>query len=255
MRGNHPFRIYTIKGSISNMSIFSSMDYWHEIVESYDDPQKNGTRGKDHGKFSRKIAVMLLIYLALGTDYSTGIAKYFGELNRESPDKQRSSVLMNANKISSVLKTMNEDKLVILSKKVSVGAAPRSYYVLNPQILQSPIKDVSTYITDHTSIFTIPLETIEDFLAWLALKQAGIIEEGKQKELDEKLRLERHKQADEILEELIHQKIVDYFQFLQLIENKARIWDLERKFSSQQPAFGNLISDYISEINYYKDDG
>jgi len=133
------------------------MDYWHEIVKSYDGSKSNGSRNKDHGTLSQKIAIVLLTYLAFGTDYSVGITKYFIELRNREIEKHCPSVLMQPNKISSVLKKMNEDKLVTLSKKVSVGAGTRSYYVLNPQIIQSPIRDSTTYIKCDGSPFKIPL--------------------------------------------------------------------------------------------------
>jgi hypothetical protein len=217
------------------------MDYWHEIVESYDDPKNNGIRGKDHGTFSRKTSAMLLIYLALGTDYSTGIAKYFCELDSEKPENHRPSVLTNASKISSMLKRMNEDKLVILSKKVSVGAAPRSYYALNPRILQSPIRDSTIYIKRNGSPFTIPLETIEGFLGWLALNQAGTTDKMQK----EQLRQKRHEQADEIFESLFDSHRVNYYDFLFFIKAEARRRDLQSVTNDQQPALNNLVLDYI----------
>jgi len=219
------------------------MDYWYDIIENYDPTKIKGSESKDHGTFSQKATVILLIYLAFGTDYPTGIAEYFNELKDRLFNCP--SVLTNANKIGSVLKRMNDDKLVILLKKVSVGAAPRLYYVINPQILKSPIRDSATYIKRDGSPFKIPLDTIEDFLKWLAMEQAGTTD-MRQEEL---LRQERHERTDEILSSLLDPIITpNYFAFLFLIEAEAALWDLQRESRNQQPILDSLIIDYIHEF-------
>jgi hypothetical protein len=227
--------------------IFIGMDYWYDIIENHDPPKIKGSKSKDHGTFSQKVSVILLIYLAFGADYSSGIAEYFSELKDRM--YHCPSVLMSGGKISSVLKRMNEEKLVVLLKKVSIGANARYYYVLNPQILQSPIRDSTTYIKHNGFPFKIPPETIESFLGWLALKQAGIIDKGRQEQLDKQVRQARQRQADRILVDgSINSKMVDYCDFLSFIEAEARKWDLQRGPSNQQPALGDLIHDYIFEM-------
>lgn len=231
-------RIYNQYGYVSGM------DYWYDIIENYDPAKIKGSESKDHGTFSQNATVILLIYLTFGTDYPTGIAKYFNELK----DRYCPSVLTNANKIGSVLKRMNDDKLVILLKKVSVGAAPRLYYVLNPQILQSPIKDSTTYIKRDGSPFTIPLETVEGFLGWMALKQAGIIDK-EQDQLAEQVRQARHERADEILKRLIDSEKVNYCDFLSFVQTEAEKTHLQRDSGNTEPDLSDLIYEYIFEID------
>jgi hypothetical protein len=144
---------------------------------------------------------------------------------------------------------MNDDKLVILLKKVSVGAAPRRYYVLNPQILQSPIKDSTTYIKRDGSPFTIPLETVEGFLGWMALKLAGIIDKEQQEQLDEQVRQARHEQADETLKRLIDSKKVNYCDFLSFVQAEAEKTHLQRDSGNPEPALSDLIHEYIFDTD------
>jgi hypothetical protein len=225
-----------------NMGIQIDMDSWYDIVRSYDDP-----KSKDHGTLSQKNACFLLIYLAFGADYSGGIAKYFSESLDIMKDCPR--ILTNGNKIGSVLKRMNQDKLVTLLKEVTIKAGTRKYYILNPEIIQSPIKDSTTYIKRDGSPFKIPLVTIEGFLGWLGLKEAGIIDKENQEQFDEQARHERHKLANIIFRALFFSGPVDYFRFLDFIKDEAKKWDLQREASIQQPPLNNLISDYVSEID------
>lgn len=248
------------------------MDYWHEIVKRYDAPESNGSRSKDHGTFSQKNTVILLIYLAFGTDYPSGIAKYFSELrdreqlvndcpsgtaiakyfselkDREKPVKVCPGVLMISSKISSLLKRMERDKLVNLGNSVSVRAGIRSYYVLNPQILQAPTKD-SNYLKCDGSLFMIPPGPVEGFLGWLTLKQAGTIDKGKQEQLDKQVRQERHKRADIIFDRLFHGEKIDYLEFLSFIKAEAKEWESQRKSGNELPVLSNAISDYIRELD------
>jgi len=127
-----------MKGFMYNMGDFSGMDYWYDIIENYDPHKIKGSKSKDHGTLSQKSAVILLTYLVFGADYPSGIAEYFIEL--EERGYQCSSILTNTNKIGSVLKRMKQDKLVILLKEETVKAGTRKYYVLNLQILHSPIR-------------------------------------------------------------------------------------------------------------------
>lgn len=57
------------------------MDYWINIVESYDDPKAKDPRKRDDGTYSQFSVVILLIYLFFGSDYPYNIAKYFENLN------------------------------------------------------------------------------------------------------------------------------------------------------------------------------
>lgn len=221
------------------------MDYWHEIIKNYGAYSCNGSRSNDHGTKSQKTSVILLIYLALGVDYPSGIAKYFSELRDSETVKNCPRLLTNSNKVSSVLKQMLKDKLLNDPKIVKGKAAPRCYYTLNSQILQSPIRDSTTYITHNGSSFTIPLETVKGFLEWMALEQAGTTVER----TDELLRQKRHKRADKVFERLFLSEPVDYFRFLDFIKDEAEKWELQIKKSNPQPALSKLISDYINEID------
>jgi hypothetical protein len=227
------------------------MDYWHDIVEDYDPPKIKGAKNKDHGGFSQESTVILLTYLAFGADYSSGVAEYFSEI--KSKFYRCSSILTNANKIGSVLKRMNQDKLVILLKEVTVNAGTRKYYALNPQILQSPIRDSTNYTKRDGSPFKIPLETIEGFLGWLALKQAGVIDKEHQEQLDEQLRRMRHKRTDDMFIIILTRSSgkFDYCDFLEFIEAEARRYDFQRDLNNQQPDLSNLINEYSFEV--YKD--
>jgi hypothetical protein len=219
------------------------MAYWHEIVKNYGTHDSDGSRRKDHGTITPKTSVILLIYLAFGTDYPSGIAEFFCELREGEIEKHCPRVLTNSNKIAAVLKQMSEDKLLNDPKKVRGSAAPRYYYALNPQILQSPIKDSTSYIKRDGCPFKIPLGTIEDALGWMTLKQAGIMG------YEERLRQERHERVDRIFEELFLREMVDYLEFLFFIEAKARKWDLQRDSSNQKQALSDIILDYIREID------
>jgi hypothetical protein len=221
------------------------MKLWHDIVGGYNDSiESKGPRTKDHGTFSEKITVILLMYLAFGADYSTNIAKFFTELaEREQFERGFSRVLTQPNKISSVLKRMNDDKLVILSKKASFRAGKRSYYALNPQIIQSPASD-EIYLGSGGSPLSIPLEIIEDFLRWMDTSQTGKLDMMP----DEELRQKRHESADEILRELIISSAADYFRFLTFFGIKARKW-VSMGLCDHQPTLSALIKWYINELD------
>ena len=68
------------------MGISFSMDYWYEIVRSYDDPMSKDPRKKNDGTYYQSSVVMLLIYLTFGDDHPYHIAKYFNKLPSR-PDK------------------------------------------------------------------------------------------------------------------------------------------------------------------------
>jgi hypothetical protein len=197
------------------------MEFWHDLVFEYNDPGRGNDRANDHGTLSEASAVILLMHLVYGPDYPTNIAKFFQELDKKRPpEKKIPQVLIYPSKISSVLKRMKEDKLVILQKEVSVGAGKRSYYALNPKIIQSPAVDDIYYKTDDGLPLSIPLEHIGKFLNWMDMSQKGNII----KQQEEQVRQKRHERSDEIIEFLIDQAPC-YFLFMFLLEIKARKWD------------------------------
>jgi hypothetical protein len=205
---------------------------WYELVKNYDDPKNGDLKSKDHGTFSQKIAVILLIYLAFGKDYPTGIAKYFIELsNKGKLGKYYPGALMYSAKISSVLKRMEKDNLVILSERVSVGAGIRLYYELNPKIIQSPVKD-SNSLRPGGSIFEIPLTMVEQLLAWKDWKYEG------SKAVCEK---------DEFFKVVVYPDDIDYFFFMEFIRAKAFHQEVEIQngdYNHRTSLLENLLMDY-----------
>jgi len=84
------------------------MKYWHEIVKSYDSPKSN-----DHGRLSERTSVLLLVWLAFGKDYASGISDYFtSSAKRTQYVDTYPKILGHPSKIGAVLKRMKEDKLV-----------------------------------------------------------------------------------------------------------------------------------------------
>jgi len=124
-------------------------------------------------------------------------------------------------------------------KEVSDGAGTKKYYAFNPQILQSPIKDSTTYIKHDGSSFTIPLETVEGFLEWLALGQS-VTSNTMSGEYP------RHNERDRSIPLFFGP--VDYVSFLDFIGVNARQWDFKRKSTNPRPALHDLIMDYMCEI-------
>lgn len=233
------------------MDSFSGMDYWHEIVKSYDDPESKDPKKKDDGTYSQSSVVILLIYLTFGKDHPYHIAKYFEKsffgLKRGKEIPYSSN--LRTSKVGTLLNKMKEDGLVTVTEN-KTRVNPMKTYSINPQILQSPIRG-GTYFKEDGSIFEIPPETIEGFLGWMALKQLETIDKWQQKQLDEQLRQKRHERTDRIFRALFRSEWVDYFDFLSFIEAEARKWDLQRESSNPQPALNKLILDYIHETDKY----
>lgn len=178
-----------------------------------------------------------MTYLAFGQDYSTNIAKFFTELAlRKQLGGDFPRILTQPNKISSVLKRMNDDKLIILSKRVSYDAGKRSYYELNPQIIQPPCKEEINQGNDDSSLI-IPIEMIKEFLRWMDTSQT-----------DEVLRQKRHERADEILRELIISPHADYSRFITFIGVNARKW-ARMGLCNYHPTLSELIKMNIREFD------
>lgn len=219
------------------------MDNWFDIIENYDLKKE---KSRDHEGYSQKSAVLLLMYLAFGADYPHSIAKYFAEL--EIRPYTCPSILKNSNKISSMLKKMHNDGLIVLLKQVTVKAGTRKYYALDPQILQSPIRNSTMYIKRDGSSLSISLEIIKNFLDRLSLNKSVLIPEQNQEQFDEQLREARHKRADLILSnELMYNKKADFVDFLSLIKDEA-IRDDSANETKSHHNLGNLIHEYIFEI-------
>jgi hypothetical protein len=209
------------------------MNYWHEIVKSYDDPRISGSRRKDHGTLSQRIAVTLLMYLSFGTDYSVGIAKYFSDLSNRNLGKHYPKILTNSMKISSLLKKMREDKLILPSKKLSVRAAPRLYYVLNPRIIQTLVRE-GTYLKHDGTVFEIDLSVIKYLL--------GKMEKDNLKHDFRTIFFNYH-----------YPEIINYFTFMNFIEIQAANMELRIAYEDNpwNPEFERSNSYYIKQISEY----
>jgi hypothetical protein len=153
------------------MSIYSSMDSWYDIVESYDDPKSEDPSKKNDGTYSQSSVVILLIYLTFGDDHPYHIAKYFEKLYYKPLDpnvKIPYTSNLRTTKIGTLLNKMKEDGLVTVREEKVDHKAVKTYSV-NPRIIQSPIRD-GTYFKRNGSTFEIPLKMIEQFLPWQDLK-------------------------------------------------------------------------------------
>jgi hypothetical protein len=246
------------------------MELWHDLVFEYNDCGPGKYRAKDHGTFSGRSTVILLMHLSYGPDYPTNIAKFFLELRdsrhlekdtrdifkklpdlgtntherllNENLEKDIPNALKYPAKISSILKRMNDDNLVVLLKKVSVGAGKRSYYALNPKIIQSPTID-DIYYKSPNGLPAIPLEIIEDFLNWMDMSQKGKIDKNQ----EEEQRKKRHKRSNHVLNALIDYD-TNYFMFLYLLECRARYWEIFTKREEGKEALSAHIHKYLHEF-------
>ena len=188
-----------IEVSISNIDIFFGMDYWHEIVKRYDNPENIDPWKRDDGSYSQSSVVILLIYLIYGEDYGYSIKQYFEELYNKHlhPNvmKPFRSNLRNR-KIYTLLNRMENDKLVTVTKKKTL-VNPKKIYSINPRILQSPIKS-GTHFKRDGSNFEIPLETIEGFLGWLALEPIDPTDMRNRKQLNEMMNGDKNDMIEQI---------------------------------------------------------
>lgn len=238
------------------------MEFWHDLVSEYNDFGVGKYRATDHGTFSESATVILLMHLAFGSDYPTNIAKFFSEFhnkgfkglnkledrinekNEEAHlERKIPSALMYPSKVSSILKRMNDDELIILKEEISAGAGRRSYYALNPKIIHSPAVD-ETYFKKRNDLPTVSIETIEKFLDWMDTSQREKIDKSK----EEEQRKKRHERSDDILSVLINYGCY-YFMFLFLLEIKARKWEQRIHWSDRQTVLSKHIHVYIHEFD------
>lgn len=142
------------------------MEFWYNIVQSYDNPEIKNPGKRDDGTFSQRSVIMLLIYLLFGEDYPYHIARFFQELpNPRLKEAPRSSTLRHTGRIGTLLNKMSEDELVIASEKKENGRI-KKYYRINPRIIQTLVRG-GTYHKRDGSRFEIPLEKVEKTLAFL----------------------------------------------------------------------------------------
>jgi hypothetical protein len=196
------------------------MKYWCDIISKHNPEKIAGAKNKDHGTFSEKSVVALLIYLANGPDFANNISQYFVELsNSIYPEESCPSALKYPGKVSSILKRMEDEELAILVAKKSAKAGVRKYYKINPKILQSPIKDEACLKPDG-SIFQIPLDSIERLLECMSIDHE-IMSDNIQDIQEEKSRIKRHKRLDEFFETFLSNGFFDFKCFLNFIKFAA----------------------------------
>jgi hypothetical protein len=224
------------------------MEYWHEIVKRFDDPKSIEPNKRDDGTYSQSSVVILLIYLTFGECHPYSIAKHFRKYPLKLKENKNCSTNLTTSKVGTLLNKMKEYGLVTVTENKKRVKSKKTYSI-NSQILRSPIKDGTCFNRDG-SIFEIPIETIEDFLGWLALKQEGTMDKKEEKQL----RQGRRHQADRIIQIILNfSESVDYLAFLLFVQAEARDWYSLRELNNKHPTLNTLISHYIHET--YKTGG
>lgn len=142
------------------------MGYWFEVLKSFDEPEKEHPK---EGKYRQAPAVLALMYLALGRDYPYRMAKIFQ--SALAIEERGFSILKHEGKLASLLKEMETKGLLINVPDTKVGRKPRKFYKINPRIIQSdkaPTEKTTAMTIDGKGIIVdIPVELIENLLAWL----------------------------------------------------------------------------------------
>ena len=140
------------------------LDRWDKILLTYDISNEDEAGPNKMGKSLQSIAVILLMYLALGKDYPYHIAKVFNKLSQTSNTFNRSggSILLSGSKISGLLKKMAADEIGIAKADRRPGRK-RIIYSLKPEILKDIIFRLNKGCIDYISI------EIEDYF----LKRIG----------------------------------------------------------------------------------
>ena len=213
------------------------MDYWHDIVRSYDNWKEKDARRKDDGSYSEASVVILLMYLAFGEDHASNIAGNFPPKpeNKDFFKKKRRSALKYQGKISSLLKKMSEDGL--LSSYGDEKDGRIIHYEIDPNILKSPAKN-EPYYKNGGTVFEIPLAVLEEFFTWL-------------KEFNKE---DARRRA--FIKALSEDTIFDYITFLMFIKARAIDWeklpDVEEGFTSTS-RLSELIEEYIVELEKMPD--
>jgi hypothetical protein len=248
------------------MSMSFGMDFWYDIVKSYDDPKSKDPERKNDGTYSRPSVVILLIYLTFGEDHPYHIAEYFQMLrDLGSPDKVALipyASNLRTPKVGTLLNKMKEDGLVLVREE-KTSKKPRKIYSINPRIIQSPIRD-GHYPESDGSTFEIPLKMVEDLLTRKPKKAYSINPQDRSTfeiplKKTEDLLIWKDWKIDEcrfICERdilftsyvFIFQNEINYFDFIKFIQSKAECqerkiqgnWDRDRKPSSLE----NLLMNY-----------
>jgi hypothetical protein len=220
-----------IDASISNIDIFSGMDYWHEIVERYD---SMALGKKNDGTYSQSSVVILLIYLTFGSDHPYNIMKFFKKSYRPIDPRAEIPYLssLNSPKIYTMLLKMEEDGLVTVAQN-KARVNPKKTYSINPRVIQSPVRD-GVYIKHDGSTFEIPLELIEQFLPWRDLQRE------EQKDWSGRDGFFRH---------VVYPEIIDYYFFIEVLFTLAEQQNLDN--GTEPGPFEELLEKYYDEIKDY----
>lgn len=203
------------------------MNYWYDIVKSYDNPKSKDPKKKDDGTYSQFSVVILLIYLSFGPDYPYNVAKFFQKISNPAIKKKRSSVLRHESKIGTLLNRMEADGLV-----TSIRTVRRKFYKLNPQIIQFPAAG-ENYVKIDGSAFEIPLEKIDGLLAW------------------QKENIEQFDARNLFFKTVLFSNVVDYFTFMIFLEKEAKFqekvcekitWKYDKQIEILSPNFDPLAN-------------
>ena len=211
------------------------MNYWYDIVKSYDNPKSKDPKKKDDGTYSQFSVVTLLIYLAFGSDYPYNMAKYFQNISNPAIKKKRSSVLRHESKIGTLLNKMEADGLV-----TSTRTERRKFYKLNPRIIQFPAM-AETYVKTDGSAFEIPLDKIDGLLAW------------------QKENIEQFDAKNLFFRTVLFSNVVDYITFMIFLEKEAKFqekvcekitWKYDKQIEILSPNFNPLANRSDCGLNW-----
>jgi hypothetical protein len=213
------------------------MEYWYDIVKSYDDPKTKDPKKKDDGTFSQLSVVILLVYLSFGEGYPYSIAEFFKKSFYRPLDPDITVPYcsnLRTTKVGTLLNNMSKDGLLIRTIKKVCGK-DRRYYSINPQIIQSPIKG-ETYFLQDGSIFEIPLELTKQLLDWTNWSEEA-----------SRAVCER----EEFFRIVVYPDTIDYLLFLEFLKIKAYYKEkviLENKKCDTSTKLEFLIKNYIREL-------
>lgn len=220
------------------MSALTIMDSWYDIVKSYDDPMgRDPKKKKNDGTYSQSSVVILLLYFTFGGGHPYQITKFFND-QVYRPLDPNIKIPYNNNlrtaKVGTLLNKMQEDRLVVV--RVEKGkTCNKKVYSINPEIIQYPIRDGTCTMLDG-SIFKIPLDKVEQLLAWRDCKTE-----------DSKAVCDR----DEFFKIVVYPDEIDYFLFLEFLRIKAYHMEMEVKGimgNQTSVSLEKLLEDYYREL-------
>jgi hypothetical protein len=207
--------------------VYFEMDLWYEIIQAYDHQESDASDKSKKYVFSQPVAIIILIYLALGEDYPFQIAKVFG--GSALTKMPRGSPLKNSNKTGQLLNKMKEDGFLNLLADEEDSKKP---YKINPEIVRSPARGVP-YRKADGNVFDIPIELLVRFFTWL-----------KETYNEEERKIPFVKALEKV-------RVFDYITFLMFLRDRAVEWEEDTGFaleSATAPRLSHLIEEYIREL-------